>query len=53
MITGHTSKMDSRLVDQMTNSTDSKKLLTVDYVSERISNFINSNESNESNEIIL
>lgn len=53
MITGHTSKMDSRLVDQMTNSTDSKKLLTVDYVSERISNFLNSNESNESNEIIL
>ena len=53
MITGHTSKMDERLVDQMVSSSDSNKLMTVDHVSEKISDFLNSDELNGSNEIIL
>ena len=53
MITGHTSKMDKRLVDQMVSSSNSKKLMTVDYVSEKIANFLYSDELNSSNEIFL
>lgn len=53
MITGHTSKMDERLVDQMVSSSNSNKLMTVDHVSEKISDFLNSDELNGSNEIIL
>ncbi len=53
MITGHTSKMDNRLIDQILDSKDSKKNMTVDQVSKTISNFLKANDDNESNEIIL
>ena len=53
MITGHTSKMDDRLIDQMINSTKTKKIMTVNYVSNKIINFLSKDNLIESNEILL
>lgn len=53
MITEHTSKMDSRLVDQMINSTKDKKIMTVQNVSKIISKFLGEDSLTESNEIKL
>tara|TARA_B100000900_G_scaffold393745_1_gene390538 strand:- start:27 stop:749 length:723 start_codon:yes stop_codon:yes gene_type:complete len=53
MITEYTSKMDSRLVDQMINSTKDKKIMTVQNVSKIISKFLGEDSLTESNEIKL
>ena len=49
MITDHTSKMDERLIDQMINSTESKKIMTVEHVSNKISRFLSEDNLSESN----
>ena len=53
MLTGHTSKMDQRLVDQFINNSDSKKLMSVEHVANKISDFINSVDPNKSDEISI
>lgn len=53
MITGHTSKMDERLVHQMINSSESKDIMTVDHVSNKILSFLDEKNLIESNEIKL
>ena len=53
MITGYTSKMDDRLIDQMINSTNTKKIMTVNHVSKKISKFLSEDTLIESNEIKL
>ena len=53
MITGHTSKMDERLIDQMKNSSGLNEIMTVEYVSNKISDFLSKDGLNNSNQISL
>jgi NAD(P)-dependent dehydrogenase (short-subunit alcohol dehydrogenase family) len=53
MLTSHTSKMDERLMDQIRNSSDSKKLMTVEHVSNKISDFLKSDKRIKANQISL
>jgi short-subunit dehydrogenase len=53
MLTGHTSKMDQRLVDQIINSTDSKQLMSVEHVSNKIYDFLIRDDLNDRCDIPL
>ncbi len=53
MITGHTSKMDKRLIDQMIKSSELNEIMTVDHVSKKISKFLNTDDLDNSNQILL
>ena len=53
MITGHTSKMDKRLIDQMIKSSGLNEIMTVDHVSNKISKFLSSDDLNNSYQTCL
>ena len=53
MITGHTSKMDKRLIDQMIKSSGLNEIMTVDHVSNKISKFLSTDDHNNSFQILL
>jgi 3-oxoacyl-[acyl-carrier protein] reductase len=44
MLTAHTSKMDDRLIDQFKNSSNSKKIMTVEIVANRILEFLDNGD---------